>query len=84
MKYFFSDPGFIIMKLFIQLTDGDNDGLCPVISAKWGDFRGVVTTRGAFGISHAGIIDTYRVKYKGVDIPELYLEIARGLSAKGF
>jgi triacylglycerol lipase len=84
MKYFFSDPGFIIMKPFIQLTDGDNDGLCPVDSAKWGDFRGAVTTRGVFGISHAGIIDTYRVKYKGVNIPELYLEIARELSAKGF
>jgi triacylglycerol lipase len=83
MKYFFSDFNFIIMNPFIQMTDGDNDGLCPVDSAKWGDFKGLVTSQGAFGISHAGIIDTYKVKYKGVDILNLYLEIAKKLSEKG-
>ncbi|MDR1278247.1 MAG: hypothetical protein LBK02_05810, partial [Treponema sp.] len=66
MKYFFSDFNFIIMNPVIQMTDGDNDGLCPVDSAKWGDFKGLVTSQGVFGISHAGIIDTYKVKYKGV------------------
>ena len=83
MKYFFGDPGFIIMKSFIQITDGDNDGLCPVESAQWGDFKGIITTQGVFGISHAGIIDTYRLKYKGVNIPEFYLGIVKELSAKG-
>jgi triacylglycerol lipase len=83
MKHPFSDPGFIIMNPFIQITDGDNDGLCPVDSAKWGDFKGAVTTQGVFGISHAGIIDTYRIKYKGLDILNFYLEIAKGLSARG-
>jgi triacylglycerol lipase len=83
MKYFFSDLNFIIMNPFIQMTDGDNDGLCPVDSAKWGDFRGIVTTQGAFGISHVGIIDTYKVKYKGVDILNFYLNIAKELSEKG-
>jgi triacylglycerol lipase len=83
MKHAFSDPGFIITYPFIQITDGDNDGLCPVDSARWGDFKGPVTTQGIFGISHSGIIDTYRVKYKGVDILNFYLEIARGLSERG-
>jgi triacylglycerol lipase len=83
MKYFFSDFNFIIMNPYIQMTDGDNDGLCPVDSAKWGEFRGVVTTQGVFGISHAGIVDAYKVKYKGVDMMNFYLEIARELSEKG-
>jgi triacylglycerol lipase len=83
MKHFFSDPGFIFTNLFIKTTDGDNDGLCPVDSAKWGNFKGTVTTRGVFGISHAGIIDTYRVKYRGLNILDFYLEIARGLAEKG-
>ncbi len=83
MKYFFSDFNFIIMNPFIQITDGDNDGLCPVDSAKWGDFRGIVTTQGIFGISHTGIIDTYKVNYKGIDILNFYLDIAKELSEKG-
>jgi triacylglycerol lipase len=83
MKYFFSDFNFIIMNPLIQMTDGDNDGLCPVDSAKWGDFKGIVTTQGVFGISHAGIIDTYRVKYKGVDILNFYFGIVKELSERG-
>jgi triacylglycerol lipase len=83
MKYFFSDPTFIIMNLFIQITDGDNDGLCPVESAKWGEFKGTITTK-IFGISHSGIIDLYKIKYSVVDIVETYLEIAKGLSRKGY
>jgi triacylglycerol lipase len=55
-----------------------------VYSAKWGDYKGVITTEGKFGISHAGIIDAYRIKYKGVNIPELYIAIAEDLSRKGY
>ena len=84
MKYFFSDFVFIIMNPYIRMTDGANDGLCPVESAKWGNFKGVITTKGAFGISHAGVIDAYRIKYKGVDIPEFYLNIIKELSANEF
>jgi triacylglycerol lipase len=84
MKYFFSDLNFIFMEPFIGFTDGDNDGLCPVESAKWGEFKGIITTQGSFGISHSGIVDSYRVKYKGIDILEFYLTIARELQIKGF
>lgn len=83
LKYFFSAPTFIVMNPYIKMTDGDNDGLCPVDSAKWGNFRGIVTTQGAFGISHAGIVDAYRIKYKGVNILDFYLDIAKGLSERG-
>jgi triacylglycerol lipase len=84
MKFFFSDPTLMFLNPLIKITDGDNDGLCPVDSAQWGDFKGVITTGGAFGISHAGIVDSYRINYKGVHIPELYVSIARDLSARGF
>ena len=84
MKYFFSDFNFIIMQPFIKMTDGANDGLCPVESAKWGEFKGIITTQGSFGVSHAGVIDAYKINYKGMDIVELYLGIVKELSKKGF
>jgi triacylglycerol lipase len=83
MQYFFSDLTFIAMHPFIFFADGANDGLCPVESAKWGDFKGIITTEGAFGISHCGVIDLYRVNYKGLNILDFYLSIAQGLSEKG-
>jgi triacylglycerol lipase len=84
LRYFFGDLNYLFTWLLVKIFDGDNDGLCPVESAKWGDFRGVITTQGLFGISHGGILDLYRIRYKGVDIPELYANIARELAEKGF
>jgi triacylglycerol lipase len=84
MKYFFSDFLFLILNPFLKITDGENDGLCPVESAKWGNFKDVITTKGIFGISHAGIVDMYRIKYKGVDIPKLYLSILEDLEKNGY
>jgi triacylglycerol lipase len=83
MKYFFSDITFIVMHPVITFADGDNDGLCPVESAKWGDFKGIITTKGIFGISHAGIIDFYRVKYRGQDILDFYMGIVKELAERG-
>jgi triacylglycerol lipase len=84
MKHSFSDLLFLFLNPFLKITDGENDGLCPVESAKWGDFKGVITTEGTFGISHSGIIDAYKVKYKGVDIPKLYLSILEDLEKHGY
>jgi triacylglycerol lipase len=83
LKYFFGDPAFILLCPVMKIFDGDNDGLCPVESAKWGDFKGVVTTDGIFGISHSGIVDAYRIRYKGTDILKLYLKIAEDLYNMG-
>jgi len=83
MKYFFSDITFIIMHPLITFADGDNDGLCPVESAKWGDFKGIITTKGVFGISHCGIIDLYKVNYKGINILEFYMDIIKELTERG-
>ncbi|GMO55490.1 MAG: hypothetical protein Ta2A_00410 [Treponemataceae bacterium] len=84
MQHWFSDPTFMLMYPLIRLTDGDNDGLCPIESAKWGDYKGVITSQGAFGISHGGVIDSHKVKYKGADIIALYISIVTELAAKGF
>jgi len=84
MKYFFSDLAFIIWNPIIQMTDGANDGLVPVESAKWGNFRGVVMSQGIFGVSHTGIKGSLKIKYKGVDIPELHLTILKELAEQGF
>jgi triacylglycerol lipase len=84
MKYFFSDIIYIFLNPFLMITDGENDGLCPVYSAKWGNFKGIITTDGKFGISHSGIIDGYRIKYKGIDIPKFYVSILEELSKNGY
>jgi triacylglycerol lipase len=84
LKYFFSDPLFMLPWLILKITDGDNDGLCPVASAGWGERREIIRPEGLFGISHAGILDWYRIRYKGADIRELYGHIVQELSAKGF
>lgn len=36
------DPVFIVSHAFITLAAGDNDGMVPVESAKWGDYRGTI------------------------------------------
>jgi triacylglycerol lipase len=84
LRYFFGDLSYLLTYVLVKIYDGDNDGLCPVESAKWANFRGIVTTGGYFGISHGGIIDLYRIKYKGVDILRFYLTMIRELAEKGF
>jgi triacylglycerol lipase len=93
MDHFFGDPQYLLTWPLVHWTDGANDGLCPVESAKWGSFRGLVRPKGFFGISHAGIIDAYRIRYQGyglsngvtcIDIPDFYLNIVRDLAARGF
>ena len=84
MKHFFSDISFIFLNPFLQITDGENDGLCPVNSAKWGCFKGIISTQGTFGISHSRIIDAYRIKYKGVDMPKLYISMLEELARQGY
>jgi triacylglycerol lipase len=69
LRYFFSDMNYVLTWILVSLYDGDNDGLCPVESAKWGHFRGVITSEGILGVSHGGILDLYRIPYRGLIIP---------------
>jgi triacylglycerol lipase len=64
-RFFFGNLMFLFTWILVRIFDGPNDGLCPVESAKWGDFRGTVTGR-FLGMSHSGILDFYRSPFRGV------------------
>lgn len=72
-------PYWILKKL-----DAPNDGLVTVDSAKWGEFRGVITSSHIRGISHGDVIDLTREDYEGFDVKEFYVGLVKELKAKGF
>jgi triacylglycerol lipase len=97
LKFFFGDLLYLLPSILVNIFDGPNDGLCPAESAKWGNYRGLITARGFFGISHGGILDLYHLPYRNgllippdskpritVSIPELYVLIVRELAGMGF
>ena len=65
---------------YIASKSGKNDGLVSEKSAQWGE--NIVEIQG--GISHIKILDIKKRKILGIDIPEIYIEIIRQLSEKGF
>jgi triacylglycerol lipase len=66
--------------LYLMAVVGENDGVVSEYSARWGDNPRKI----ASGISHADIIDYKRQKVSGIEVPDIYLDIVRELSAKGF
>jgi triacylglycerol lipase len=66
LRFFFGDPLYFFTWLLVRILDGPNDGLCPAASAIWGNFRGTLTGRRLFGVSHGGILDLYRFPFRGV------------------
>jgi len=66
LRFFFGDVLYLLTWVLVRIFDGPNDGLCPVESAIWGDFRGTVTSRRLLGVSHGGILDLYRLPFRGV------------------
>lgn len=91
MKNPASHPAMGVFYLLVKKHEGKNDGLVSVESAKWGNFRGVYTGPGAYGISHPGAVDYRRKAITGrqtggglLDITHLYWEIAEGLKVMGF
>ena len=80
----FSDFVVTVPYLLVKLTEGDNDGLVAIDSAKWGEFKGLLKTKHRRGISHGDIIDLRRDDYKGFDVVEKYVEIVSELKNKGY
>ncbi|NFS29715.1 triacylglycerol lipase [Clostridium botulinum] len=80
----FSDYVVAIPYILVKLTEGENDGLVSVDSAKWGEFKGILKNKYRRGISHGDIIDLRRDDYKGFDVIEKYVEIVSDLKNKGF
>ena len=68
----------------IRLFDGENDGLVPLWSARWSNFRGVVGGHLPHGVSHSNIVDMGRRDYQGFSVLEFYLQLVADLKTRGF
>lgn len=84
MKHAWSHLLLSVPYCMIKPLEGENDGLVSVASAKWGDFRGVISNTYTRGISHGDIIDLKREDYKGFDVTETYVQIVAELKDRGF
>ena len=89
----FSDPVFCITYPVVRRFDGDNDGLVSVASAKWANFKGVLTTPSYRGVSHADVVDIRRRKLTSraatsecevTDITNFYVDIVKELKEMGY
>jgi triacylglycerol lipase len=65
---------------YIHKISGDNDGLVSEYSAQWGD--NITKIEG--GISHIEILDFKTKEISGVNIPDIYIKMAQGLSERHF
>lgn len=84
MKYSFSDMMLFLPHLFVKFFDGENDGICPVESAKWGDFKGVIGGEKFRGVSHADAVDYRKKDFSGISIPEIYIKMLKDLQQIGY
>jgi triacylglycerol lipase len=65
--------------------EGDNDGLVSVTSAKWGNFRGVISGSSlSCGVDHAGIINHLFGITPGFDAPQFYITLVNDLKSRGY
>ena len=63
MKNRASDPAMGLFHSIVLKNEGENDGFVSVDSAKWGDFRGIVSGMGMKGISHPKAVDGRRNRF---------------------
>jgi triacylglycerol lipase len=74
----------LLTHLIIRIFDGDNDGIVSVASARWGEYKGVITSKGIRGVSHIDIVDGRRMRVGDIDIRDIYVDIVKELREKGF
>jgi triacylglycerol lipase len=70
--------------LMIKPMEGENDGLVATSSMVWGNYLGLLTTKGKQGISHGDMIDLTRKNIDGFDVCEFYVDLVNQLKHKGF
>jgi triacylglycerol lipase len=80
MKNSFDDLMFFYSYLYLKSISGENDGVVSGLSSRWG--KNVTKIEG--GISHAEIVDYKKKKISSINIPDIYVNIVKGLSKKGF
>ena len=84
MKKPYSDMLLFIPHLFVRLFDGEGDGIVSIDSAKWGEFKGVITGKGVRGMSHSDLRDLRKRDGIGTDIRGVYVDIVSELKDRGF
>jgi triacylglycerol lipase len=80
MNSLFDDLMFSSSYWYIKGIHGDNDGLVSEWSARWG--ANITKIEGR--ISHANVIDYKKKNISGINIPDIYINIANKLSEMGF
>ena len=83
MKNALSDPIFCLTFPIVKRVDGDNDGLIPIESAQWGNFKGIIENKNGRGISHADVVDIRHAPIDGFDITDVYIEHIKELKKLG-
>jgi len=83
MKNALSDPIFLLTFPIVTCTDGGNDGLVPIESARWGAFKGIIESGGNKGVSHADVVDIRRAPIERFDITDIYVEHVKELKKLG-
>lgn len=83
MKKPYSDILLFFPHLVVKWFDGECDGIVSVDSAKWGEFKGVITGEGIRGISHSDLRDLRKRDGSGTDIRGVFVRIVRELKEKG-
>ena len=73
-----------LTKNFVQMFDGENDGLVGKGSFKMSQDYIFLIPKSNRGISHGDVIDLNRENIVGFDVREFYVQIVRDLKAKGF
>ena len=84
MRKSYSDMLFFVQHSVVKTMDGQCDGIVSVDSAKWGEFRGVITGKGIRGVSHSDLRDLRKFGPSGKTIISTYIDIVNGLKQKGF
>jgi triacylglycerol esterase/lipase EstA (alpha/beta hydrolase family) len=80
MNNAFDDFRYVYTYPYLKKTSGRNDGIVSEKSVRWGTNCFEISG----GISHTEIIDVKKRKISGVNIPLIYTNIIKELSAKGF
>lgn len=70
--------------LIIKPMEGENDGLVATNSMVWGNYLGLLTTKGKQGISHGDVIDLTRKNIDGFDVCEFYVDLVSQLRNRGY
>ncbi len=85
MKKWSDNVTFFPSYKYLKRNCGINDGVVCLESAKWGeDFTLIEGQDEDDGICHTDMIDVTRHKVSGVEIPDIYINIVKKLSDKGF